>query len=141
MWSSQETLPLEILEKIIMHLDITSLKAARQVCEYWKTVAEQRIEKSNHIFFEGNIEVQKEQLIPGSTDVSDILFVGYGLVIVRIRRKEESDLEIIRVFHESSNRNWDVELSTINSGEGYLNATATDKIVIIWLCWDMVQKW
>ena len=38
--------------------------------------------------------------------IGNILFVGYGLVIVRIRRKEESDLQMIRVFHESGVGNW-----------------------------------
>ena len=132
MWSTQEYLPLEILERIIMHLDWTSLKAARQVCQYWKIVAEKRIEKSNYIFFEGNIEIKNEQLIPGSSDVGEILFVGYGLVILRIRQKdEESSLESIRVYNESSNRTWDVEMSSIISGKGYFRAEATDKIVIL----------
>lgn len=136
MWSSQETLPLEILEKIIMHLDITSLRAARQVCDYWRTVAEQRIEQSNYIFLEGNIEVRKEQLIPESTDVSRILFVGNGLVVLEIRQMEESSLETIRVFDESGKRTWEVELSAIIPGEGdgrrrRIDATATEEIVII----------
>ena len=75
MWSAQEYLPLEILEKIMMHLDLISLKAARQVCEYWKTVAEQRIEKSKYILLEGNIEIKKEALkIEGSdSDLYDTL--------------------------------------------------------------------
>ena len=132
MWSSQEYLPLEILEKIIEHLDITSLKAAGQVCQYWKTVAEQEFESSKYDFFEGNIQIKKEQLIPGSSDVSEILFVGYGLVILRIRQKDkESGLESIRVYDESSNRTWNVEMSSIISGEGNVRADATDKIVIL----------
>ena len=48
MWSTQEYLPIEILEKIIMQLDITSLKTARQVCDYWKEVAEKWLEKSKY---------------------------------------------------------------------------------------------
>ena len=82
MWSAQEYLPLEILEKIMMHLDLISLKAARQVCEYWKTVAEQRIEKSKYILLEGNIKIKKETLkLEGSDSrVYQILFVGNGLV-------------------------------------------------------------
>ena len=60
MWSTQENLPIEIFEKIIMHLDITSLKAARQVCEYWKEVVDKSIERSKYIFFEGKIQIEKE---------------------------------------------------------------------------------
>ena len=128
MWSAQEYLPLEILEKIMMHLDLISLKAARQVCEYWKTVAEQRIEKSKYILLEGNIEIKKEALkIEGSdSDLYEILFVGNSLVIFQITQKDGSGSETIRVLDESSNMTWTVELnSSIISGEGYL------KVIII----------
>ena len=60
-WFEQEYLPIEILEKIIMHLDMTSLKAARQVCGYWKEVVEKWIGNSNYIFFEGKIKIEKER--------------------------------------------------------------------------------
>ena len=105
MWSSQEYLPLEILEKIMINLDLTSLKTATQVCEYWKTVAEQTIEKSRYILLEGNIEFKKEPLkLEGSdSDVYNILYVGNGLVIFQRFIKDGNGSETIRVFDESSN--------------------------------------
>lgn len=144
MWSAQEYLPLEILEDIMMHLDLKSLKTARQVCEYWKTVAEQRIEKSKYILLEGNIEIKKKTLkLEGSdSDVYQIIFVGNGLVIFQITQKDGSGSETIRVLDESSNMTWNVKLSSsIISGEGYLKVTATDKIVIIWRNRGSVGIW
>ena len=144
MWSAQEYLPLEIIEKIMMHLDLKSLKTATQVCGYWKTVAEQTIEKSKYILLEGNIEIKKKTLkLEGSdSDVYQILFVGNGLVIFQITQKDGSGSETIRVLDESSNMTWNVELSSSIISGGYLTqVTATDKIVIIWRNRGSVGIW
>ena len=154
MWSAQEYLPLEILETIMMHLDLKSLKTARQVCEYWKTVAEQTIEKSKYILLKGNIEIKKETLkLEGSdSDVYQILFVGNGLVIFQNLTQRNaggvyssipaSGSETIGVFDESSNMTWNVELrSSIISGDGTPLVTATDKIIIMWRNGGSVGIW
>ena len=99
-WSSQHHLPIEILEKIIRHLDVPSLKSASLVCEYWRMVIGNN---SKYLLFHGKTHTEKETF---KARISDILFVGNGVVITQLLHPKK-DLEydnIITVFDNENDK-------------------------------------
>ena len=127
-WSSQQHLPIEILENIIRHLDVPSLKSASLVCEYWRLVIGNN---SKYLLFHGNTHTEKETI---KVIKSDIRFVGHGLVITQILHpKNDIDYDDkIRVFDDGKDQTWDAKSSV----EGkrtlvFISAIATEKIVVI----------
>jgi len=135
-WSSQHHLPIEILEKIIGHLDVPSLKSASAVCEYWRTVIESN---SKYLLFHGKTHTEKET-IDGNIRIFNILFVGHGLLInYNLHLKKDLEFEdydgILTVFDDEMDKTWEVKTTVNRSDEkgafGFMTAQATDRIVVI----------
>jgi len=127
-WSSQQHLPIEILEKIFRHLDVPSLKSASLVCEFWRMVLQ---DNSKYLWFHGKTYTTKETIKVGK---SDILFVGNGLVIIHILFSTGEDnkdyINIIRVFDDRKDHSWDSK-SSKNEEMAFVSALASDKIVVL----------
>ena len=78
-WSSNQYLPSEILDKILSQLDVRSMKAASNVCEYWKLVLN---ENQRFLWFHGKELIEKDSVRLKQGEEGKVLFVGHQLVLM-----------------------------------------------------------
>ena len=78
-WSSNQYLPSEILDKILSQLDVRSMKAASNVCEYWKLVLN---ENQRFLWFHGMELIEKDSVRLKQGEEGKVLFVGHQLVLM-----------------------------------------------------------
>ena len=123
-WSSQQHLPVEILEKIVCHLDVPSLKSASLACEFWRMVIQDNLK---YRCFHGKAHTEKETL---KVETSDILFIGHDLVILQTFKGEEKNhAYTIRVLDDRNDQSWESKSCTNMSQQ--VSALASDKIVVL----------
>ena len=123
-WSSQQHLPVEILEKIVCHLDVPSLKSASLACEFWRMVIQDNLK---YLCFHGKAHTEKETL---KVETSDILFIGHDLVILQTFKGEEKNhAYTIRVLDDRNDQSWESKSCTNMSDQ--VSALASDKIVVL----------
>ena len=131
-WSSQQHLPVEVLEKIVCHLDVPSLKSASLACEFWRMVIQ---DNSKYLWFHGKTYTEKETI---KVETPNILFVGYDLVILStyyFEGEKKNIVNTIRVFDDRNDQSWDSK-SVVNMSDqvvslGFVSALASDTIVIL----------
>ena len=108
-------LPREILDKILALLDVKSMKAASNVCEYWKDVLN---ENKRFSWFHG-----KECIERGHTKLThktEILFVDHQLCIMRVHSHVKKGEYHFQIIDDRVGRTWDIveeiDLETMQEG-------------------------
>ena len=126
-WTSR--LPVLVLEKIILELDLSSIKTCEQVCTYWRDVIERldipkRIEKN---WFLMRPEVEKKSSGKIEDEDTRIVFIGQDIAV--LEKILRGDIEVSRLFvtDDRHGTEWTTDLDEVEAEWG----EATDSLVAI----------
>ena len=126
-WTTR--LPVLVLEKIILELDLSSIKTCEQVCTYWRDVIE-RLDIPKRI--EQNWFLMKPEIVKrsgGKIEDEDTRIVFIGQDIAVLEKILRGDIEVSRIFvtDDRHGTTWTTDLDEVEAEWG----EATDSLVAI----------